>query len=76
MNEARLNWDFGYHEPDEDRLAKHVATRDKCWELASYINQNVPDCREKSLAITKIEEAMFWANAAIAREPRPGEVFE
>ena len=25
-------------------------------------------CREQSLAITALEEAMFWANAAIARE--------
>ena len=27
-----------------------------------------PPCREQSLAITALEEAMFWANAAIARE--------
>jgi len=30
--------------------------------------QVAPDSRERSLALTKIEEAVFWANAAIARE--------
>jgi hypothetical protein len=27
-----------------------------------------PPGREKALAITKLEEAMLWANAAIARQ--------
>lgn len=29
--------------------------------------KTVPESRERSLAITKIEEAMMWANAAIDR---------
>lgn len=28
-----------------------------------------PPGREQATALTKIEEAMFWANAAIARQP-------
>jgi len=35
--------------------------------LAAYINENCPDSREKSLAFTKLEEAVMWANASIAR---------
>jgi hypothetical protein len=32
------------------------------------LNELVPDSREKSLAITHLEEAVMWANAGIARE--------
>lgn len=35
--------------------------------FADRINELVPDSREKSLAITALEEAVFWANAAEAR---------
>ena len=35
--------------------------------MANLINKQCPDSREKSTAITKIEEAVMWANAAIAR---------
>jgi len=32
-------------------------------------NDVVPDGREMSLAITNLEQVMFWANAALARQP-------
>jgi len=35
--------------------------------LAIDIIQNTPPSREQSLAITHLEEAIFYANAAIAR---------
>jgi hypothetical protein len=31
------------------------------------INDLCPESREKSLAITNLEQAVMWANAAIAR---------
>jgi hypothetical protein len=36
-------------------------------KLAYLINEDCPDGREKSIAITKLEESVMWANAAIAR---------
>lgn len=36
-------------------------------ELAYMICQNTPTSREQSLALTNLEQAIFWANAAIAR---------
>jgi hypothetical protein len=41
--------------------------RQKGLELAEEITRSCPECREKSLALTKVEEAVMWANAAIAR---------
>jgi hypothetical protein len=29
----------------------------------------LPPGREKALVLTNLEQAMFWANAAIARQP-------
>lgn len=41
-----------------------------CKNLAFDIDAVCPDSREKSLAMTKLEEVMFWANASIARNQK------
>ena len=60
---------FVYHPPSQENKIKHEDIRVRAAELAHAINVLVPEGREKSLAITKLEEAMFWANAGIARSP-------
>jgi len=42
--------------------------RKTCISLANKINKSCPDSREKSLALTKLEEVLFWTIASIARE--------
>jgi hypothetical protein len=51
----------------EEKQLEHGSVRGSCLELAQHLNAALPEGREKSLAITKLEEVMFWANAAIAR---------
>lgn len=65
---------FAFHAAttDEKRDA-HTSVRQACRRLADFVNENVPDGREKSLAITRIEDAMLWANAGIARTNPAGE---
>lgn len=58
---------FQYHKPDEARAERHEVVRDSFGELAEFLNEILPEGREKSTVVTKLEEAMFWANAAIAR---------
>lgn len=58
---------FTYHAPKDGQPAKYQAIREKAKELAYLIEELVPDSREKSLAITKLEECSMWANAGIAR---------
>jgi hypothetical protein len=58
---------FKYHAPKEGQPEKYEAIRDAGKILAVVIDSSVPDSREKSLAMTKIEEAVMWANAGIAR---------
>ena len=58
---------FKYHTPKEGQPEKYTSIREKSKELAYLIEELVPNSREKSLAITKLEEVSMWANAGIAR---------
>lgn len=58
---------FTYYAPKEGQQERCERIRFKAKMLAAYINEKCPDSREKSLAMTKLEEAVMWANAAIAR---------
>lgn len=68
MNSEELSNRFTYHPPkDENQKVKYEKIRKMGFDFANYINNFLPDCREKSLAITKLEEVVMWANAGIAR---------
>lgn len=58
---------FKYHSPKEGQLEKYERVRGEAKLFALSVSELAPDSREKSLAITKLEEAVMWANAAIAR---------
>jgi hypothetical protein len=48
-----------------DQVPRWIAVRDEMRELAKMIAENTPESREQSLALTKLEEAVMWACAAI-----------
>lgn len=59
---------FKYHSPNSATQERHATLRAIYLELASEVVGNTPSSREQSLAVTALEESLFWANAAIARE--------
>lgn len=59
---------FSSHTPTEAKGAKNPVIREYAKELAYIIEELCPSGREKTLAMTKLEEAVFWANAGISRE--------
>jgi hypothetical protein len=63
-----LDVKFKHHPPRDDlTIRKHEEIRAACRKVAETVEATVPLGREQALALTKIEEAMFWANAGIAR---------
>lgn len=75
--QADLDNRFDYHAPDEAKKTAHETARMRCKTVACWAAEMLPESRERALAITKLEEAMFWINAAIARgeilDPDSGE---
>ena len=62
-----LNKNYTYHPPKNNQTSRYAEIRSQAKGLAFYINDSCPDSREKSLALTKLEECVMWANASIAR---------
>lgn len=58
---------FKYHAPMPGQPKRYEALRAKAKELARLIEDTCPHSRERSTAMTNLEQAVMWANAAIAR---------
>jgi hypothetical protein len=67
MDAQELARRFTYHAPEGDQPSRYADIRLSAYCLADVINDKAPDSREKRLAISCLEKAVMWANAAIAR---------
>ena len=67
MKNIEIENNYTYHAPKAGQPERYERIRYKAKMLAAYINEYCPDSREKSLAFTRLEEAVMWANASIAR---------
>ncbi len=63
----RIEHNFTYHAPKGDQAGRYEKLRSAAKELGLLIVEHTPYSREQSLALTALEEASMWANAAIAR---------
>jgi hypothetical protein len=67
MDAKDLENRFVYHNANPEKTQKMENIRKNFRALADLLNEMCPDGREKSLAITSLEQAQFWANASIVR---------
>jgi hypothetical protein len=67
FEEEILNKDFTYHPPKEDQRERYELIRATAKSFASLIFAMCPYSEEKSMALIKLDEVVFWANASIAR---------
>jgi hypothetical protein len=63
---------FAHHPPFGSQAVRYGQIRSAARALAELIDEKTPPSREQSLALTNLEQAVFWANAAIARNETPG----
>lgn len=71
-----VSWQNGPLGRDEDRIEPNGAFVETLIAIArdriEFYNANGFGCRENSLAITKLEEALHWLNHRTARREREG----
>ena len=65
--ETQIKNAFVYHAPKDDQPDRYVEIRELAREFATRLCQLAPPSRELSLALTNLEQAVFWGNASIAR---------
>ena len=66
--QSQIGKSFVYHAPRQGQPEKYEAIRDAAGQLAKLMAHLAPgETRELSLALTNLEQAVMWANAAIAR---------
>jgi|SRR6185295_1811866 len=63
----RLDNDYQYHSPNEDQQDRYILIRAEARKFAETILRNTPKSREQSLALTYMDQVVFAANSAIAR---------
>ena len=67
MEQEELKIRFTYHPPTPEQVIKYETLRRNAFDFATIINEICPDSREKSLALTHLEDSVMCANASIAR---------
>ncbi len=67
MSDEEITNRVTYHAPSGDGIERHASLSAAIHIAICEVDENCPLGREKSLAITKLEEAKFWASAAVAR---------
>ena len=66
MNKEQIDHIFAYHAPFGTQPRRYVTIRTQAKELAYLINECCPESREKSLALTHLQQSVQMANASIA----------
>ena len=62
---------FTYHAPIGDQAERYGKIRELAKDLALVLNLLCPESREKSLALTSLQQTVMWANASIAIHDLP-----
>lgn len=65
---------LGYHRGTATTMPIFEENRHRFIELALYLDETLPESREKSLCLTGLQQDLMWANAAVAIHLSPTEL--
>lgn len=65
-NPDEINRRFVYRAPTTETRPRHEAVNALMLETAHALDELLPEGREKSLALTHLQDTRMWANTAIA----------
>lgn len=63
----QLDHNLTNHAPDDTKVAQYESLRAAAKALGARILDECPESRERSLALTNLEQTVMWAVASIAR---------
>lgn len=66
LGDQEINRRLGYHPATETTIPMFEDNRARFVELARHLDETLPPGREAALAQTALQEALQWANAAVA----------
>lgn len=68
---AEITRRMGFHPGTPETAPRYEQNRNRAIELADYWDEVLPPGRETALALTALQEALMWANAAVACNQAP-----
>lgn len=71
VNQQELDDLFTYHAPFGSQPRRYAQLRASARQFAEMVLLFCPSSRERSLAVTAIQQASMWANASIAINEKP-----
>lgn len=71
MTKDQIDNIFTYHPPFGSQTTRYELLREVARTLAYRINTSCPESPQKFLALTAVQQAVMWANAAIACNEQP-----
>jgi len=66
MSKEEITRRFTYAAPTDVTRPQHEAINTLFLEVAIHLDEILPEGREKSLVLTKLQECRMWSQAAIA----------
>lgn len=71
LTDEEIENSFGFHPATPEVKEKYEFIRGEFTMLAMRINATCPDSREKSLALTNLQQAQMWAIGSVAINETP-----